>query len=446
MMHKKFQMSSIGELIFFLGLQVKQKEDGIFISQDKYMTEISKKFSFFDVKTASTPMETQKPLLKDEDGEEVDVHMYRSMIGSLMYLTSIRPDIMFVVCACARYQVNLKVSHLYAVEIIFSDYARAILDIKSTTGGFQFLGCRLISWLCKKQIIAANSTTKAEYVAASSCYSNEKKVIQMIKIHTDKNIVDLFTKAFNNEKAAKDEIGDRLKLEELMALYTNLQNRVLDLEHTKTTQTLEIESLKRRVKKLKKNQSEVQSKNGGTIHDIDADEDITLDNTHFNTNPDMFGVHDIDGDKVFVEIEEPVVNAATTISIIPVSAAKYLSDVDITLAQALAELKIIDPWLLKGLTLKMKKERSSSSFVKQEAIRLQAQFDKEDMIAREKEEVNAALIGQWNDIQDKVETDYELAKRLQAEEQEELTFQEKAKLFQQLLEKRRKYFAVKKGR
>ncbi|GKC34921.1 putative ribonuclease H-like domain-containing protein [Tanacetum coccineum] len=159
MMHKKFQMSSMGELTFFLGLQVKQKEDGIFISQDKYVTEILKKFGFTDVKTASTPMETQKPLLKDEDGEEVDVHLYRSMIGSLMYLTSSRPDIMFVVCACARYQVNPKVSHLYAVKRIFrylkgqpklglwypkdspfdlvaytdSDYAGASLDKKSTT-------------------------------------------------------------------------------------------------------------------------------------------------------------------------------------------------------------------------------------------------------------------------------------------------------------------------
>ncbi|GJY50940.1 putative ribonuclease H-like domain-containing protein [Tanacetum coccineum] len=164
MMHKKFQMSSMGELTFFLGLQVKQKEDGIFISQDKYVTEILKKFGFTDVKTASTPMETQKLLLKDEDGEEVDVHLYRSMIGSLMYLTSSRPDIMFAVCACARYQVNPKVSHLHAVKRIFrylkgqpklglwypkdspfdlvaytdSDYAGASLDRKSTIGGCQF--------------------------------------------------------------------------------------------------------------------------------------------------------------------------------------------------------------------------------------------------------------------------------------------------------------------
>ncbi|GKC90323.1 putative ribonuclease H-like domain-containing protein, partial [Tanacetum coccineum] len=134
LMHEKFQMSSMGELTFFLGLQVKQKKDGIFICQDKYVAEILKKFGFTEVKTASTPMETQKPPLKYEDDEEVDVHMYRSMTGSLMYLTSSRPDIGFAVCAYARYQVNPKVSHLYAMKRIFSDYARASLDMKPIIG------------------------------------------------------------------------------------------------------------------------------------------------------------------------------------------------------------------------------------------------------------------------------------------------------------------------
>ncbi|GJU07299.1 putative ribonuclease H-like domain-containing protein [Tanacetum coccineum] len=169
MMHKKFQMSSMGELIFFLGLQVKQKEDGIFISQDKYVTEIWKKFGFTDVKTASTHMETQKPLLKDEDGEEVDVHLYRSMIGLLMYLTSSRPDIMFAVCQPKLGLWYPKDSPFDLVTYTDSDYAGASLDRKSTTGGCQFLGSRLISWQCKKQIVVANSTTEAEYVAASSC-------------------------------------------------------------------------------------------------------------------------------------------------------------------------------------------------------------------------------------------------------------------------------------
>ncbi|GJT30044.1 hypothetical protein Tco_0910319 [Tanacetum coccineum] len=93
--------------------------------------------------------------------------------------------------------------------------------------------------------------------------------------------------------------------------------------------------------------------------------------------------------------------------------------------------------------LKMKK-KDQVLFDEQEAIRLQAQFDKEERIAREKEEANAALIEQWNDIQDKVETDYELAQRLQVEEQEEFIIEEKSKVFQQLLEKRRKHFAAKR--
>nr|GFA23363.1 hypothetical protein [Tanacetum cinerariifolium] len=119
LMKDKFQMSSLGELTFFLELQVKQKDDGIFISQDKYVAEILRKFGFIYVKSASTPIETEKPLLKDPNGEDMDVHIYRSMIGSLMYLTSSRLDIMFAVWACARFQVTLKVSHFYAVKRIF---------------------------------------------------------------------------------------------------------------------------------------------------------------------------------------------------------------------------------------------------------------------------------------------------------------------------------------
>nr|GEX61067.1 retrovirus-related Pol polyprotein from transposon TNT 1-94 [Tanacetum cinerariifolium] len=123
LMKNKFQMSSIGELTFFLGLQVKQKPDGIFISQDKYVPEILRKVGLTDGKSASTPIDTEKPLLKDLDGEDVDVHTYRSMIGSLMYLTSSRPDIMFAVCACARFQVTSKALHLHAMQ------SRGSLDI-----------------------------------------------------------------------------------------------------------------------------------------------------------------------------------------------------------------------------------------------------------------------------------------------------------------------------
>nr|GEV40605.1 hypothetical protein [Tanacetum cinerariifolium] len=112
-------MRIIGELTFFLGLHVKQNEDGIFISQDKYVAEILKKFDFMSVKTASTPIETKKPLTKDEEAADVDVHLYRSMIGSLMYLNASRLDIMFAVCACFRFQVTPKTSHLQDVKRIF---------------------------------------------------------------------------------------------------------------------------------------------------------------------------------------------------------------------------------------------------------------------------------------------------------------------------------------
>nr|GEV52000.1 uncharacterized mitochondrial protein AtMg00810-like [Tanacetum cinerariifolium] len=179
--------------------------DGIFISQDKYVAENLRKFGLTDGKLTSTPIDTEKPLLKDPDGEDVDVYTYRSMIGSLMYLTSSRPDIMFAVCACARFKVTPKFLHLHPVKRIFrylkdkphlglwypkdlpfnlvaysdSDYARASLDRKSTTRGCQFLGCRLISWQCKKQTVVATLLTEAEYVAAASCCTQTNDVVRL---------------------------------------------------------------------------------------------------------------------------------------------------------------------------------------------------------------------------------------------------------------------------
>ncbi|GJU58247.1 hypothetical protein Tco_1236013 [Tanacetum coccineum] len=161
-------------------------------------------------------METNKALTKDEDDEDVDVYLYRSMIRSMMYLTSSRPDIMFSVCACSRFQVQPKVSHLNAVKRIFRYLKGASLDRKSTTGVCQFLGSRLISWQCKKQTVVANSTTEAEYIATSHyCGQNpvyhsktkhveirhrfirvsyEKRLIEMVKIHTDNNVASYLTK------------------------------------------------------------------------------------------------------------------------------------------------------------------------------------------------------------------------------------------------------------
>nr|GEV86387.1 hypothetical protein [Tanacetum cinerariifolium] len=169
LMKDKFQMSSMGKLTFFLGLQVKLKKDEIFISQDKYVAETLRKFSLTDGKLASTLIDTEKPLLKDLDSEDVDVHTDRSMIGSLMYLTSSRPDIMYLKGKPYLGLWYPKDSPFNLVAYSDSDYARASLDRKCTTRGCQFLGCRLISWQWKKQKVVATSSTKAEYVAAASC-------------------------------------------------------------------------------------------------------------------------------------------------------------------------------------------------------------------------------------------------------------------------------------
>nr|GEW03697.1 hypothetical protein [Tanacetum cinerariifolium] len=149
------QMSSMGELTFFLGLQVTQKDDGIFICQDKYVHEILKKFGFSTMKTASTPMETSKPLMKDENAEDVDVHLYRSMIGLLIIFRYLK-------CQPKLGLWYPKDSPFDLEAYTNNDYAGASLDRKSTTRGSQFLGSRLILRQCKKQTIVANSTTEAE--------------------------------------------------------------------------------------------------------------------------------------------------------------------------------------------------------------------------------------------------------------------------------------------
>ncbi|GJZ24517.1 hypothetical protein Tco_0561976 [Tanacetum coccineum] len=262
----------------------KKDERGVVCQKTKQglvaQAEILKKFDLVNVKAAITPMETKLPLTKDEEAFDVDVHLYRSMIGSLMYLTASRPDIMYAVCVCSRFQVTPKTSHLNAVKRIFkylkgkpnlglwyprespfdleafsdSDYGGSNLDRKSTTGGCQFLGQRLISWQCKKQTIVATSTTEAEYVAAANCCGQvlwvqnqlldygfnfmntkihidnesticivknpvyhsktkpieirhhfirdcyEKKLISVEKIHTDLNVADLLTKPFDGPR------------------------------------------------------------------------------------------------------------------------------------------------------------------------------------------------------------------------------------------------------
>ncbi|GJV11504.1 hypothetical protein Tco_1353045 [Tanacetum coccineum] len=246
-------------------------QKGIFDEASYDEEDMLKKFNLASMKTAITPMETKMALTKDEEADEVDVHLYRSMIGSLMYLTASRPDIIFAVCACSRFQVrilqksqenghnqtNTDTGTELSVQNPGECYQVTMLgklDQEIHNGGCQFLGSRLISWQCKKQTIVATSTTEAEYVAAASCCgqvlwiqnqmldygfnfmntkihidnesticivknpvyhsktkhieirhhfirdSYEKKLIRVEKIHTDFNVADLLTKAFDGPR------------------------------------------------------------------------------------------------------------------------------------------------------------------------------------------------------------------------------------------------------
>ena len=194
-MQNEFEMSMMGELTFFLGLQVKQNKNGIFINQAKYIKDMLKKFEIPAIKEMATPMSPATKLNKDEKGKDVNQKLYRGMIGSLLYLTASRPDIMFSVCLCARFQTCPKESHLSAVKRIFryligtpnlglwypkgtsfdligfsdADYAGSKIDRKSTSGICQFLGHMLVSWYSKKQNSIVLSTTKAKYIAAGNC-------------------------------------------------------------------------------------------------------------------------------------------------------------------------------------------------------------------------------------------------------------------------------------
>ncbi|KAI3752880.1 hypothetical protein L2E82_24920 [Cichorium intybus] len=252
-MKKRFEMSSLGEMTMFLGLQVKQSSTGILLHQGKYVEDILEKFDFKDAKVANTHMAERPLLTSDPDGQSVDQTYYRSMIGSLMYLTASRSDIVFAVCQCARHQTNPKLSHLTYIKRIF-------IYLK----GRPKLGDRLISWQCKKQQTVSTSTAEAEYVAASACCSQviwmqhqlldyglnfvdtpifcdndaaiqivknsvqhsktkhidiklhfirdcyERKMIYLEPIHTDNNVSDLFTKPF--AKARFNMLVELLKM------------------------------------------------------------------------------------------------------------------------------------------------------------------------------------------------------------------------------------------
>lgn len=216
-MQSEFEMSLLGELNFFLGLQISQLEDGIFISQIKYIKEMLKKFGMEDCRPVSTPMVTGCKLSKDDESKEADQKLYRSMIGSLLYVTATRPDVMQAVGQVARFQAAPKEAHVLAVKRIFrylkgttdlglwypkgnkltleaytdADWAGSVDDRRSTSGAAFYLGNCLVSWLSKKQSSISLSTAEAEYIAAALCCAQVlwmKQTLQDIQVKYDEPI------------------------------------------------------------------------------------------------------------------------------------------------------------------------------------------------------------------------------------------------------------------
>nr|GEV30615.1 copia protein [Tanacetum cinerariifolium] len=197
-MTTKFKMSMMGQISFFLGLQISQSPRGIFINQSKYAFKIVKKYGMLSSDSVDTPLVEKIKLDEDLQGNPVDGTLYCGMIGSLMYLTSSRPDLTYAVCLCAWYQAKPIEKHLNAVKRIFrylkgtinmglwyskdtgmsltayadADHAGCQDTRRSISGSAQFLGDKLVSWCFKKKKCTAMSSTEAEYIALSGCYAH----------------------------------------------------------------------------------------------------------------------------------------------------------------------------------------------------------------------------------------------------------------------------------
>jgi len=208
-MQDEFEMSMMGELKFFHGIQINQCKDGVYVHQSKYTKELLKKFNLENCKEMNTPMHPTCTLSKEDTRSKVDQKHYRGMIGSLLYLTTSRPDILFNVCLCARFQSDPRESHLTVVKRIFrylkgttnlgllyrksfdyklvrfydDDYAGDRIERKSTSGNCQFLGENLISWASKRQATIVMSTAKAGYISAASCCTQLLWIKHQVVVH-----------------------------------------------------------------------------------------------------------------------------------------------------------------------------------------------------------------------------------------------------------------------
>ncbi|GJZ82916.1 putative ribonuclease H-like domain-containing protein, partial [Tanacetum coccineum] len=340
MMHKRFQMSSMWELTFFLGLQVQQKEDGIFISQDKYVADILKKFDYVTVKTASTPMETNKALVKDEEVDNVDVHLYRSMIGSLMYLTASRPDITFAVCGCAR-------DSPFDLETFSdSDYAGASLDRKSTIGDetvYKEWEDRMERAATTASSLDAKQDSEGELVRINiddgNAFCNEIEVnaansnlmLLALVLPVQVNAAEATSKVktVNGECQIQALVDKKKVIITETSIRSDLHLEDADGTDCFPTATIFEELARMGVKKLEKkaglrtHKFKRLYKGRSRIEAIDRDAEVTLVETQRRNDKNddnmMFDTSVFYGDEIVIETEEHVINAATTTKSIPVS-------------------------------------------------------------------------------------------------------------------------------
>jgi hypothetical protein len=268
-MQTEFEMSMIGELSYFLGLRINQSSVGLFISQEKYLKEMLKKFQMEDSSPISTPMVVICKLSKDYISPDVDQRTYRSMIGSLMYITASHSDIMQVVGMVCRYQSAPKQSHLQVVKRIFKylkgtmtyglwytrnqnfqltaysdvDWENCLDERKSTSGGAFFLGDSLVAWLSKKHGSISLSTTEAEYIIVATSYT---QILWMIQTLIDLKVTytDPITLHYDNTNVIS--VSKNLVLHSKMKhipikyhfLKEQVTNRVVQLNYIPSTEQI----------------------------------------------------------------------------------------------------------------------------------------------------------------------------------------------------------------
>nr|GEU87071.1 hypothetical protein [Tanacetum cinerariifolium] len=343
------------------------------------------------VRITSTPMETSKPLMKDENAEDVDVHLYRSMIGSLIYLTSSRPDIMFVVCTCARFQVTPKASHLHAVKRIFR-YLKASSQPKKTQKHRN-----------TKRKVTKISQSSAPTTLVADETVHEEKGDRVERAATTVASLDAEQDSGTINKTQSTTIPNE-------PIPQGTGSRVLALENNKTAQDLENTHLKKRVERLekKKKSRTPQLKRRLFKVRIESSAEKSLGDQKDVSN---LGRNDQDKDISFIQ------------------------DVEIQGSALITTASILMKMRSEKLKEKAKERGSKEKSSKTDTRPTRA------VIMREASETTTRSTVPHQQKLDPKEKDHELAKRLQAEEQGELTIEERSKLFMELINERKKHFA-----